>query len=490
MKIKKIMSFFLMLTLLVTVNLVPSFAGNGNPDIQVVFNGGSGAGKVEIFGYGEVSYPDPATEFITLTEEAIGSSITIQVIPAVGSKVTRFDVEQTSYLDKEELTQIHTIKNIQNKRYQVKVRFDLAEATTTNFFTVTTGKTGEGDGSVTVSIDGVTQSGPGPYSVEEGKKVIVTATPDADSVFAGWDEDPDYGLNNEYVINSIDDDYTLTAIFEPEEQENPNEPVTYTVTTGTAGGGSGTVSVLINDEEATSDDGVYSGIMPGSKVVFKATPEAGSVFAGWDEDPDYGLNNEYVINSIDDDYTLTAIFEPETPEDEGGNSENPDPEVPENPGNETPSNPGPSPTYYTLNVVVEGPGSISPAGGTYAAGTIITLNPVPGEGARFAGWFGTNGADVGDDNRLIMNGSKNIIARFEEIPAEEEELVDDDIPESGEIAEEEEEIISDDDLPQSGEVLPQTGGMPIEILYGLGFALMGGGISLSRRGSKKAGDNK
>ncbi|HHY65521.1 MAG TPA: hypothetical protein GX501_10805, partial [Clostridiaceae bacterium] len=204
MKIKKIMSFFLMLTLLVTVNLVPSFAGNGNPDIQVVFNGGSGAGKVEIFGYGEVSYPDPATEFITLTEEAIGSSITIQVIPAVGSKVTRFDVEQTSYLDKEELTQIHTIKNIQNKRYQVKVRFDLAEATTTNFFTVTTGKTGEGDGSVTVSIDGVTQSGPGPYSVEEGKKVIVTATPDADSVFAGWDEDPDYGLNNEYVINSID----------------------------------------------------------------------------------------------------------------------------------------------------------------------------------------------------------------------------------------------------------------------------------------------
>jgi len=49
-----------------------------------------------------------------------------------------------------------------------------------------------------------------------------------------------------------------------------------------------------------------------------------------------------------------------------------------------------TPPLYHLKVSVEGAGSValSPAGGTYLAGTIVTLTPKPEGGACFSGWLG------------------------------------------------------------------------------------------------------
>lgn len=337
--------------------------------------------------------------------------------------------------------------------------------------------------------------------VEKDESVTLTAKANEGYVFVRWEEngselsdDSDITINeNTITISNIARDRTITAIYEPEEQEGPGETTYYTVTTGTIGEGTVTVSVIINDEDATPDpyeeeDGkTYSGIEPEAKVIITATPAEGSVFAGWEEYPDE-KSNIYEISSIGDNYTLTAIFEPEN-SDDGGNQDNPD--GPADPGNEPPpSNPGSSTAYYTLTVEVEGPGSVSPTGGSYARGRTISLNPTADEGAQFVGWFGRDGDDVSDTNRILMNGSKSIIARFEAIPAEEEEFIDEDIPESGDIVEVPEETIPDEYVPQAGETLPQTGGIPMELLFGVGFALIGGGVSLNKKEEKKTRNNE
>lgn len=142
--------------------------------------------------------------------------------------------------------------------------------------------------------------------------------------------------------------------------------------------------------------------------------------------------------------------------------------------------------YYTLNVAVEGPGSVSPASGTYTTGSLVVLSPVADEGARFIGWFGNNGSEVTDKNEISMTGSKSLIARFELIPPVEEELeeiIDEGTPESGDVAgSDEDEIVLDQEVPyDAGPILPQTGGIPMELIVGAGMALITAGISIKKK---------
>lgn len=79
-----------------------------------------------------------------------------------------------------------------------------------------------------------------------------------------------------------------------------------------------------------------------------------------------------------------------------------------------------------------------------------------------------------------MNGPKEVIARFE--LEEEEEIIDEETPESGDIAE---EVVLDQEVPHDGPVLPQTGGVPIELVIGAGFAFITAGITLRKKDKEK-----
>lgn len=217
-------------------------------------------------------------------------------------------------------------------------------------------------------------------------------------------------------------------------------------------------------------------------VTLTATASDGYRFVGWMEGNKL-ISDEtpYELTNITSNLDIVGVFEEESAES------TPEP---------TPS-PSPAPvTYYTLNVEVEGPGSVTPASGSFTAGNRVVLLPTANEGARFVGWFGENGSEVDANNGIIMNGNKNLIARFELIAAEEaeeetenvEEFTDETVPESGNIndAEEEEVVVTeqevtDQEVPYDGPALPQTGGIPMEVLMGAGLTLVTAGCSLLKK---------
>ncbi len=79
------------------------------------------------------------------------------------------------------------------------------------------------------------------------------------------------------------------------------------------------------------------------------------------------------------------------------------------------SPPEPGATRYTLLATAEGNGSVtlSPAGGSYAPGTLVTATALPGSGASFAGWRFNDGSTSGTNPvGVTMNQSRTIVAEF------------------------------------------------------------------------------
>lgn len=72
---------------------------------------------------------------------------------------------------------------------------------------------------------------------------------------------------------------------------------------------------------------------------------------------------------------------------------------------------------YTLTTAVSGQGSISlsPSGGTYSSGTVVTLTPTPAAGYAFSGWSGdlTGSANPAT---ITMNANKSVTATFTAVP--------------------------------------------------------------------------
>jgi uncharacterized repeat protein (TIGR02543 family) len=72
---------------------------------------------------------------------------------------------------------------------------------------------------------------------------------------------------------------------------------------------------------------------------------------------------------------------------------------------------------YTLTASNSGNGSVTldPAGGTYAAGTTVTLTPVPNPDYHFVSWTGPDAADIIDTDgvyTIVMDADKSITANF------------------------------------------------------------------------------
>jgi hypothetical protein len=75
----------------------------------------------------------------------------------------------------------------------------------------------------------------------------------------------------------------------------------------------------------------------------------------------------------------------------------------------------PPPTTYTLTVYVNptGAGTVTPSGGTYAAGTVVNLTAAPAAGTSytFSSWTGVDSSN-GSSASVTMNANKTVYANF------------------------------------------------------------------------------
>lgn len=193
----------------------------------------------------------------------------------------------------------------------------------------------------------------GVYDVDT--EVTVTATPASGYQFDGWSGDLS-GLTNPATI-IVDDNKTVTANF---------SLVQYTLDVSTVGPG----SVTLNPP-----GGAYSS---GTIVTLTANPSSGFQFSGWSGALS-GLTNPATI-TMDGDKSVAATF---------------------------------SIIQYALTVNINGSGNVTlnPPGGTYDAGTVVTLTASADVDFQFAGW---TGALSGSSNpaTLTMDSPKSVTAVF------------------------------------------------------------------------------
>ena len=141
-------------------------------------------------------------------------------------------------------------------------------------YALTITRAGAGSGSVTSSPSGINCGGDCSESYSGGVVVTLTAVPDGDSTFTGWNGDVDCADGTV----TMDADRTCMASFSVET--NPGEdPEGYVLTITKSGTGSGTVT--------TSPAGIDCGgdcseaYADGTGVTLTALPAADSSFAGW-----------------------------------------------------------------------------------------------------------------------------------------------------------------------------------------------------------------
>jgi hypothetical protein len=127
--------------------------------------------------------------------------------------------------------------------------------------------TSEGGGQVSSTPGGIDCGYSCDAAFDAGTVVTLTATPDAGSLFAGWSGDCS-GTGSCQV--TMDQARSVYATFD-----------SYTVDLTVWTGGSGSGSVASNPAGIVSCGTSCEGFDPGTVVTLTATPDAGSVFAGW-----------------------------------------------------------------------------------------------------------------------------------------------------------------------------------------------------------------
>jgi hypothetical protein len=146
---------------------------------------------------------------------------------------------------------------------------------------------------------------------------------------------------------------------------------TYTLTTSVSPSGSGTLNPA---------NGTYSS---GQVVSVTATPASGNAFSSWSGAATGSANP--VSITMNANKALTATFTA-------------------------------VPTYtLTTTVTPSGSGTLSPAGGTYSSGQVVSVTATPATGHQFSSW---SGAAIGSANpvSITMNANKALTATFTTVP--------------------------------------------------------------------------
>ena len=250
-------------------------------------------------------------------------------------------------------------------------------ATFTKRWTLTVTRSGLGSGSVTSNPAGISCGNDCQQTYDQGTAVTLTATPGANSVFAGWSGDADCADN----IVSMSSDKTCNAIFSLVQRE---------LSVSRTGTGSGTVTSSPAGIDCGSD--CQHSWDHGSPVQLTATPDAGSVFSSWSGHGDCSDGQL----TLDANKSCTADFQ----------------------------------ALYPLTVDRTGAGSgtvsSSPVGidcgsdcsESYLHGTGVALAATPDFGSELTGWSGH--AECGD-GQLSMTGPRSCTVTFELCSIESEE---------------------------------------------------------------------
>jgi uncharacterized repeat protein (TIGR02543 family) len=211
--------------------------------------------------------------------------------------------------------------------------------------------------SISSGSGGTTDPGPGIYLHDYASYVTVTAEPEAGYQFNGW-SGAFTGTDNPVRIG-MDENMSIAASF---------VPMTYTLSVSATNG-----SVALSPA-----GGVYTA---GTVVTLTATPAAGYRFSGW-SGAVTGTSNPAAL-TINGNRSVAASFVPIT---------------------------------YTLNVsAANGSVTMSPAGGIYNAGTVVTLTATPAVGYQFSGWSGDL-AGTSNPATVTMDGDRSVSANFAVIP--------------------------------------------------------------------------
>jgi hypothetical protein len=219
-------------------------------------------------------------------------------------------------------------------------------------YTLTITKAGTGSGTVTNNPTGTTFSA--------GTVVTLTATPDANSTFAGW--------SGGYSGTSL----TCTVTM------NVNTSVTATFTLKTY-----TITASAGANGSVSPSGAVT-INHGANQTFTITPNSGYNINDVKVDGvSVGKVSSYTFTNVTANHTLDASF------------------------NAIPS--------YTLAITKGGTGSgtvtNNPTGTTFNAGTVVTLTATPDANSTFTGWSGGY-SGTSSTCTVTMNGNTSVTATF------------------------------------------------------------------------------
>ncbi len=249
----------------------------------------------------------------------------------------------------------------------VVVTMDSNKTVTANFTS-----TGGGGGTTYTLLVSIEPSGAGTVSLNPsggvytaGTEVQLRALPNSGYQFDGWSGSLTGTQNPATII--MNSNKIVTANFSQIQQQ------TYTLTTSVNPAGAGIISL-------NPSGGTYTA---GTQVTLTAVANSGYVFSSWSGDLT-GTTNPATI-TMNSNKSVTANFNQQQQ------------------------------TTYTLTVTVSPTGagavSLNPAGGTYAAGTQVTLTATANTGYTFSSWSGdltgtTNPATI------TMDSNKSVTANF------------------------------------------------------------------------------
>ena len=236
-------------------------------------------------------------------------------------------------------------------------------------------KAGAGLGTVTSSPVGIDCGTDCSESYEYGAAVTLTAHPDGDSVFAGWNGGGCFGTGQ--CVTSINADTNITATFNLK---------TYSLNVTKAGSGSGTVTSNPSGVDCGTDcEQTYD---TGTSVTLTALPDVGSHFIGWSGECT-GSDTTCIV-TVDGIKNVTATFDLKQ-------------------------------RILTVNKDGTGAGTVTSSlsgidcgidcSEIYNHGTSVTLTAIQDEGSDFTGWTGGGCSGTGQCV-VTMNADTNVTATF------------------------------------------------------------------------------
>lgn len=205
----------------------------------------------------------------------------------------------------------------------------------------------------------ITPNKDAPYTANS--TVSLTATPDIGWVFSNWTGSLSDSSNPAELL--MDGNKTVGAVF--------TQIPTYEVTTSTTGFG----NIALNPAGPI--------FLAGTEVTATATADTGSQFSGWSGA--VTSTNPAITFTVNSDLQLEAAFTVIPPD------------------------------AYVLTILPTDGGTISPASGTYTAGSTIEFQATPEDGWQFSSWTGDLSSETSNPVSLLMDGDKTVGAEFTQI---------------------------------------------------------------------------